>query len=48
MTNIVGMVFLAGILAVMDVTPDLRLAVYLIPVWLAVLGIGYKLRTKTV
>jgi hypothetical protein len=26
--------------------PDLRLSVYLIPVWLAVLGIGYYLRKR--
>lgn len=27
-------------------TPDLRLSVYLIPVWLAVLGIGYYLKKR--
>jgi aromatic amino acid transport protein AroP len=40
-TNYLCLVFLAGILAVMYATPDLRLSVYLIPVWLAVLGVGY-------
>jgi aromatic amino acid transport protein AroP len=40
-TNYLCLAFLAGILAVMYATPDLRLSVYLIPVWLAVLGVGY-------
>ncbi|MFP3616807.1 aromatic amino acid transporter AroP, partial [Paraburkholderia sp. SIMBA_050] len=39
-------VFMAGILVVMYLTPDLRLSVYLIPVWLAVLAIGYRFRQK--
>jgi aromatic amino acid transport protein AroP len=30
----------------MYLTPDLRLSVYLIPVWLAVLALGYKLGVK--
>ena len=37
---------LAGILAVMYMTPGLRLSVYLIPVWLAALAIGYRFRGK--
>jgi aromatic amino acid transport protein AroP len=40
-TNYLCLAFLAGILAVMYATPDLRLSVYLIPVWLAALGVGY-------
>jgi aromatic amino acid transport protein AroP len=44
LTNYICLLFLAGILAVMYMTPDLRLSVYLIPVWLAVLGLGYRLR----
>jgi aromatic amino acid transport protein AroP len=42
-TNYLCLVYLAGIVAVMLATPDLRLSVYLIPAWLAVLAIGYKL-----
>jgi aromatic amino acid transport protein AroP len=46
LTNYLCLAFLAGILVVMYMTPDLQLSVYLIPVWLAVLGVGYQLRTK--
>ncbi|MCY1299220.1 hypothetical protein D9M68_705850 [compost metagenome] len=38
--------FLAGILVVMYLTEGLRLSVYLIPVWLVVLGVSYLLRQK--
>ncbi|MCC6070913.1 amino acid permease [Massilia sp. GCM10020059] len=40
------LVFLAGILLVMFMTPGLRLSVYMIPAWLAVLGIGYWARQR--
>ena len=40
------LVFLAGILVVMFMTPGLRLSVYMIPAWLAVLGIGYWARQR--
>jgi len=46
LTNYLCLAFLAGILAVMYLTPDLQLSVYLIPVWLAVLGAGYWIRQK--
>lgn len=46
LTNYLCLAFLAGILAVMLMTPGLRLSVYLIPVWLAVLGVGYWLRQR--
>ncbi|SAK52750.1 aromatic amino acid transport protein [Caballeronia temeraria] len=45
-TNYIVLAFLAGIVWVMYAIPDLRLSVYLIPVWLAVLGIGYYLKTR--
>ena len=45
-TNYVVLAFLAGIVWVMYEIPDLRLSVYLIPVWLAVLGIGYYLKKR--
>jgi aromatic amino acid transport protein AroP len=45
-SNYLCLAFLAGILVVMYLTPDLRLSVYLIPVWLAVLAIGYRFRQK--
>jgi aromatic amino acid transport protein AroP len=40
-TNYLCLAFLAAILVVMYLTPDLRLSVYLIPVWLLALGLGY-------
>ncbi|VVE02259.1 Aromatic amino acid transport protein AroP [Pandoraea horticolens] len=46
LTNYVCLLFLGGILVVMYLIPDLRISVYLIPVWLVVLGIGYRLRQK--
>jgi aromatic amino acid transport protein AroP len=42
LTNYLCLVFLAGVLVVMYRTPDLRISVYLIPVWLAVLGAAYR------
>jgi len=43
-TNYLCLAFLAGILVIMFFTPGLRISVYLIPVWLGVLGIGYAIR----
>jgi aromatic amino acid transport protein AroP len=45
-SNYLCLAFLAGLLVVMLMTPDLRMSVYLIPVWLAVLGVGYWLRQR--
>jgi aromatic amino acid transport protein AroP len=45
-SNYLCLAFLAAMLAVMLMTPDLRLSVYLIPVWLGVLGVGYWLRQR--
>ena len=42
-TNYLCLAYLAGIVAVMLATPDLRMSVYLIPAWLIVLAIGYRL-----
>ncbi|MGV7208911.1 amino acid permease [Oxalobacteraceae bacterium A2-2] len=47
LTNYLCMAFLAGILVVMFLTPDLRLSVYLIPAWLAALALGYRYRAVT-
>ncbi|UDM53463.1 amino acid permease [Cupriavidus sp. MP-37] len=46
LTNYLCLVFLAGILVVMYLTEGLRISVYLIPVWLAVLGVSYLVRQK--
>ena len=42
LTNYLCLVFLAGIVAVMLATPELRVSVYLIPAWLMWLAIGYR------
>lgn len=46
LTNYVALAFLAAILVVMYLSPGLRLSVYLIPVWLILLGIGYRFRGR--
>jgi aromatic amino acid transport protein AroP len=38
---------LAGILVIMYMTPEMRVSVWLIPVWLVVLGVGYRMRMRT-
>jgi len=44
LTNYLCLAFLAGILVIMFMTEGLRISVYLIPVWLLVLFIGYRFR----
>lgn len=44
LTNYFCLAFLAGILVIMSFTPGLRISVYLIPVWLLVLGLCYRFR----
>jgi aromatic amino acid transport protein AroP len=46
LTNYLCLAFLAGILVVMYLSPGLRVSVYMIPAWLAVLGIGYVVRQR--
>lgn len=43
-TNYLCLAFLAAILIVMYRTPALRISVYLIPVWLAILAVSYRFR----
>jgi aromatic amino acid transport protein AroP len=45
-TNWICLAFLAAILAIMFATEGMRMSVYLIPVWLAVLGVGYRMRSR--
>jgi aromatic amino acid transport protein AroP len=45
-TNWLCLAFLAGILVIMYLTPEMQLSVWLIPVWLGVLGLGYWLRER--
>ena len=41
------LVFMAAVLVIMLMTPGMAISVYLIPVWLIVLGIGYLFKEKT-
>lgn len=47
-TNYLCLAFLLGIVVVMYLTPGLRLSVWLIPAWLALLAFGYWLRRRHV
>lgn len=46
LTNYLCLVFLAGIVVVMYLTPGLQLSVWMIPAWLALLALGYWLRQR--
>jgi len=46
LSNWLCLAFLAGILAVMYMTPGLRTSVYMIPAWLLLLCAGYALRQR--
>jgi aromatic amino acid transport protein AroP len=45
-TNYLCLAFLAGIVVVMYLTPGLRMSVWMIPAWLALLAVGYRLRMR--
>ncbi|MEC5343875.1 amino acid permease [Brenneria populi] len=44
--NYICLLFLAGILVIMYLTPGIRISVILIPVWLVILGVGYAVKRK--
>lgn len=44
--NYLCLLFLAGILVIMYLTPGIQISVLLIPVWLVVLGVGYWFKRK--
>ncbi|NMP27776.1 amino acid permease [Rahnella sp. SAP-1] len=44
--NYICLLFLCGILVIMYMTPGIQISVILIPVWLILLAIGYKLKGK--
>lgn len=44
--NYLCLAFMAGILVIMSLTPGIQISVLLIPVWLLVLGIGYRFKTR--
>lgn len=45
--NWICLVFLAGILVIMAMTPGMAISVWLIPVWVLILAIGYAVKNKT-
>jgi aromatic amino acid transport protein AroP len=44
--NWICLLFLAAILVIMLMTPGMAISVWLIPVWLVVLAIGYAIKNK--
>ncbi len=46
LTNGLCLLFLLGILLVMAVTPGIQISVWLIPVWLLVMAVGYQIKCK--
>lgn len=47
-SNYLCLLFLAGVLVIMYMTPGIRISVLLIPVWLVILGLGYVITRKTI
>ncbi|MBF6636022.1 amino acid permease [Rouxiella silvae] len=45
-TNALCLLFLAGILVIMFLTPGIQISVWLIPVWLLVLAVSYQCKKK--
>ena len=45
-TNYLCLAFMGGIVVIMYLTPDTRIAVYMMPAWVAVLAICYKIKQK--
>lgn len=48
LSNYVCLAFVAILLVIMAITPGLRISVILIPIWLALLGVGFWLRERRV
>lgn len=44
--NYICLLFMAGILVIMAMTPGMAISVWLIPVWLVVLGLGYWIKNQ--
>jgi aromatic amino acid transport protein AroP len=44
--NYICLLFMAGILVIMAITPGMAISVWLIPVWLVILGIGYWIKNQ--
>ncbi len=45
--NWICLIFLAAILVLMATTPGMAISVWLIPVWLVILGVGYFIKNQT-
>ncbi|MBD8181179.1 aromatic amino acid transporter AroP [Pantoea agglomerans] len=45
--NWICLIFLAAILVLMATTPGMEISVWLIPVWLVILGVGYFIKNQT-
>ncbi|UOV17694.1 aromatic amino acid transporter AroP [Pantoea agglomerans] len=45
--NWICLIFLAAILVLMAITPGMAISVWLIPVWLVILGVGYFIKNQT-
>ena len=45
--NWICMLFLAGILVLMAITPGMAISVWLIPVWVLILAVGYWVKNRT-
>lgn len=46
LTNVLCLLFLAGILVIMYLTPGMQISVWLIPVWMLVLAVSYQFKKK--
>ncbi len=44
--NYICLLFMAGILVIMAITPGMAISVWLIPVWLVILGLGYWVKNQ--
>ena len=45
-TNYLCIAFMLGILAIMSLTPDMRIAVYMIPAWVGCLSLAYWMKQR--
>ncbi len=45
--NWICLLFMAAVLVIMLITPGMAISVYLIPVWIAILGVGYLFSQKS-
>ncbi len=48
LTNGICLLFLLGILLVMAMTPGIQISVWLIPVWLLIMAVGYQMKCRYV